>query len=79
MLALVRREGSIVVAALAWWAAWPLEHAVVPVGQGTALAASVALIAAILFASVGVAHHAETLNPLRVSARDQSGWRPRRR
>ena len=61
MLTLLRREWSLLVAALALCAAWPLEHAVVQAGQAPSLAASIALIAAILFASVRVAHHAETL------------------
>jgi len=61
MLTSVRRESSLVVAALALCLAWPLEHAIVAAGQGASLAAAVALIAAILFASVRVAHHAETL------------------
>jgi len=49
------------VAVVALAVAWPLEHAIVGAGQSAALAASVLLIAAILFASVRVAHHAETL------------------
>ena len=61
MLPILRREWSLLLAAVALCAAWPLEHAIVGAGQGVSLAASVALIAAILFASVRVAHHAETL------------------
>ena len=61
MLTLLRREWSLLVAALALCVAWPLEHAIVAAGQAPSLAASVLLIAAILFASVRVAHHAETL------------------
>ncbi len=61
MIKLLRREGSLLVATLALCAGWPLEHAIVQAGQATSLAASIALIAAILFASVRVAHHAETL------------------
>ena len=61
MLDLLRREGSLLAAAIALAVAWPLEHAIVGGGQAVSLAASVALIAAILFASVRVAHHAETL------------------
>jgi Ca2+:H+ antiporter len=61
MLTLARREWSLLVAAAALAVSWPLEHAIVGAGQATALAASILLIAAILFASVRVAHHAETL------------------
>jgi Ca2+:H+ antiporter len=61
MITLLRREWSLVAAALALCVAWPLEHAVIQAGQGASLAASIALVAAILFASVRVAHHAETL------------------
>jgi len=61
MLTFLRHEWSLLVAALALLAALPLEHAIVGAGQAPSLAASVALIAAILFASVRVAHHAETL------------------
>ena len=61
MLTLLRREWSLVVAALALGIAWPLEHAVIGAGQSVSLVASVLLITAILFASVRVAHHAETL------------------
>ena len=61
MFTLLRREWSLLVAAIALAVAWPLEHAIVGAGQAPSLAASVLLIAAILFASVRVAHHAETL------------------
>ena len=61
MIDLLRREWSLLVAAVALAVAWPLEHAIVGAGQGVALGASIALITAILFASVRVAHHAETL------------------
>jgi len=61
MPTLLRRELALVIAALALAASWPLEHAILGAGQAVALAASIALIAAILFASVRVAHHAETL------------------
>ena len=61
MLSFLRREWSLLVAAVALCIAWPLEHAIVAAGQAPSLAASVLLIAAILFASVRVAHHAETL------------------
>ncbi len=61
MLTFLRHEWSLLVAALAMLVALPLEHAVVDAGQATSLVVSVLLIAAILFASVRVAHHAETL------------------
>jgi Ca2+:H+ antiporter len=61
MLTTVRREWSLLVALLALCIAWPLEHAFVQAGQAPSLAASIALVVAILFASVRVAHHAETL------------------
>jgi Ca2+:H+ antiporter len=61
MFDLLRREASLVAATIALAVAWPLEHAIVGAGQGVALAASIAIIAAILFASVRVAHHAEAL------------------
>jgi Ca2+:H+ antiporter len=61
MLTLLRREWSLLVALVALLVAWPLEHAIVDAGQATSLATSVLLIGAILFASVRVAHHAETL------------------
>ena len=61
MVTFLRREWSLLVAGLALCVAWPLENAIVDAGQALSLAASVALIAAILFASVRVAHHAETL------------------
>jgi Ca2+:H+ antiporter len=61
MLTTLRREWSLLVALLALCVAWPLEHAFQQAGQGASLAASIVLIAAILFASVRVAHHAEIL------------------
>ena len=61
MLTFFRREWSLLVAAVALCVALPLEHAIVGAGQPASLTASVLLIAAILFASVRVAHHAETL------------------
>jgi Ca2+:H+ antiporter len=61
MLTPVRREWSLLVAAVALAGAWPLEHAIVGAGQSAALTASLVVIAAILLASVRVAHHAETL------------------
>ena len=61
MLTLLRREWSLLVAVVALAVAWPLEHAIVAAGQSPSLTASILLIAAILFASVRVAHHAETL------------------
>jgi len=41
--------------------AFPLEHAILGAGQGVSLIAAIALIGAILLASVRVAHHAEGL------------------
>ena len=61
MPALLRREWSLFLALLALLVAWPLEHAIVQAGQSVSLVASVLLVAAILLASVRVAHHAETL------------------
>ena len=61
MLTFFRHEWSLLVAALALCVALPLEHAIVAAGQAPSLTASVLLITAILFASVRVAHHAETL------------------
>src|SRR3954469_25144906 len=61
MITILRREWSLLLAAVALCVAWPLEHAIVGAGQGVSLAASIALVAAILLASVRVAHHAETL------------------
>ena len=58
---LLRREWSLLLAAIALAVSWPLEHAIVGAGQTRSLTASILLIAAILFASVRVAHHAETL------------------
>src|SRR5215216_419478 len=61
MPALFREELFLVIAALAAVLAFPLEHAVLGAGQAVSLAAAVALITAILLASVRVAHHAEEL------------------
>ena len=61
MLSLLRREWSLMVAAVALGVFWPLEHTVLAAGQAPSLVVSVLLVAAILFASVRVAHHAETL------------------
>jgi len=61
MQPLLRRELALVLAVFALAVSWPLEHAILGAGQAASLAASIVLIAAILFASVRVAHHAETL------------------
>jgi len=61
MPSFIRREWSLLLALAALVVAWPLEHAVVAAGQSASLVVSVLLIAAILLASVRVAHHAETL------------------
>jgi Ca2+:H+ antiporter len=59
MTSILRRELLLVVAALAVLVALPLEHAVLAAGQAASLAAAIALVGAILMASVRVAHHAE--------------------
>lgn len=61
MLALLRREVFLIIAALAAAIALPLEHAALAAGQAASLAAAILLILAILLASVRVAHHAEEL------------------
>jgi Ca2+:H+ antiporter len=61
MLAHLRREVFLIIAALAALIALPLEHAALAAGQAASLAAALALILAILLASVRVAHHAEEL------------------
>ncbi len=61
MTALIRREWPLLLAALATLVAWPLEHAIIDAGQAVSLTACGLLVAAILFASMRVAHHAEVL------------------
>jgi Ca2+:H+ antiporter len=61
MIKFLRHEWSLLLATLALIVALPMEHAIVDAGQATSLVGSVVLIAAILCASVRVAHHAETL------------------
>jgi len=61
MLALFRQELFLFIAAIAAVVAFPLEHAILGSGQGVSLVAAIALIGAILLASVRVAHHAEEL------------------
>jgi Ca2+:H+ antiporter len=58
---LLLREWPLVLAAVALAVSWPLEHAILAAGQASALAATGLLVAAILFAAVRVAHHAEEL------------------
>jgi Ca2+:H+ antiporter len=61
MIALLKQERLLVLAVLAMGVALPLEHAALAAGQAVALATAVALVGAILLASVRVAHHAEVL------------------
>ena len=61
MITFLRHEWSLLLATLALIVALPMEHAIVDAGQAPSLVGSVVLIAAILCASVRVAHHAETL------------------
>lgn len=61
MIAILRQERFLVMAALAALLALPLEHAALAAGQTASLAAALLLIGAILLASLRVAHHAEVL------------------
>jgi Ca2+:H+ antiporter len=61
MPSFARREIFLIVAALAAVVALPLEHTVLAAGQLPSLVVAIALIGAILLASVRVAHHAEEL------------------
>jgi Ca2+:H+ antiporter len=56
-----RQEKFLLLAIIAACVAYPLEHAMLAHGHGVALAAGLALIAAIICASLRVAHHAELL------------------
>jgi len=58
MPALLRQEIFLVLAAIAAAIGFPLEHAILDAGQAPSMVAAVALIVAILLASVRVAHHA---------------------
>lgn len=61
MIRAILEEKLLVVAVVAALLAYPLEHSLLGHGQGVALAAAGALIAAIVCASLRVAHHAEVL------------------
>ncbi len=61
MFAHLRRETFLIIAVLAALVALPLEHSILAAGRGVSLAAAIALITAILLASVRVAHYAEDL------------------
>jgi len=57
----IKQEYWLLLAVLAALIALPMEHALLGHGQGIALAGALALIAAIVCASLRVAHHAEQL------------------
>lgn len=61
MLSAIKQEYWLLLAVLAALIALPTEHALLGHGQGVALIGAVALIAAIVCASLRVAHHAEQL------------------
>ncbi|MDQ7986372.1 calcium:proton antiporter [Pseudomonas sp. G34] len=61
MLNAIKQEYWLLLAVLAALIALPMEHALLGHGQGVALIGAVALIAAIVCASLRVAHHAEQL------------------
>ncbi len=61
MFSHLRRESFLIIAVLAAIVALPLEHSFLAAGRGVSLAAGIALITAILLASVRVAHYAEEL------------------
>lgn len=61
MLSLVKDEAFLLLAAAAAVLAYAAEHWLLGQGQGVALVAALALIAAIVCASLRVAHHAEVL------------------
>lgn len=61
MLNAIKQEYWLLLAVLAALIALPMEHALLGHGQAIALAGAVALIAAIVCASLRVAHHAEQL------------------
>jgi Ca2+:H+ antiporter len=58
---LFKREKLLLIAVLVALIAFPLEHAVLEAGQAASLTAAAVLIAAIVLASMRVAHHAEVL------------------
>jgi Ca2+:H+ antiporter len=61
MIELLKQERLLAIAVLAMGVALPLEHAALAAGQAVSLSVAVALVGAILLASVRVAHHAEVL------------------
>jgi Ca2+:H+ antiporter len=61
MLTYLKGEKFLLLAVLAAFIAFPLEHWLLSNGQGIALAGGIALVAAIVCASMRVAHHAELL------------------
>ena len=61
MLALIRKELFLIIAAFVAVVALPMEHAITHAGQGPSLIAALVLISVIILASLRVAHHAEIL------------------
>ena len=61
LLVQLKQEKFLLLAVLAACIAYPLEHSMLSHGHGVALGAGIALIAAIICASLRVAHHAELL------------------
>ncbi|SFI41867.1 Ca2+:H+ antiporter [Pseudomonas syringae] len=61
MGALLKQEKFLLLAIIAMFAAYPLEHVLVGNGQVVALVSGLALVAFIICASMRVAHHAEML------------------
>lgn len=61
MLTYLKEEKFLLLALLAAFVAFPVEHWLLTHGQGVALAGGIALVVAIVSASMRVAHHAELL------------------
>jgi Ca2+:H+ antiporter len=61
ILVQLKQEKFLLLAIIAACVAYPLEHTMLSHGHGVALASGLALIAAIICASLRVAHHAELL------------------
>ncbi|WP_148714479.1 calcium:proton antiporter [Chitinolyticbacter meiyuanensis] len=61
MLAVLKQEQFLIVAAAVAFAALPLEHAILAAGQLPSLVAALLLVGTILLVSLRVAHHAEVL------------------
>lgn len=61
MLAVLKQEKFLIVAAAVAFAALPLEHAILAAGQLPSLVAALLLVGTILLVSLRVAHHAEVL------------------